>query len=654
MSGRLVVEEVSPVVSLGQHPAKAVVGEHVSVRATVWREGHDALAATVVWRGPDGAGRQTRMTRIDADADLWAATIVPDAQGLWRFRIDAWSDPWATWRHAVEAKLAAGQDESELANDLEIGARLLERVARRPGWDAGTRELLRTAAATLRFPDAGLAHRVEPALSPAVHEAMCAKPVRELLTRGSTHQIWVDRHRALFGSWYEFFPRSTGPVDDDGVAAHGTFPTAQAELERIAGMDFDVVYLPPIHPIGETNRKGRNNSTRAEPGDVGSPWAIGASEGGHDAIHPALGTEDDFDAFVRRAGELDLEVALDLAFQASPDHPWVTEHPDWFTRLPDGSIAFAENPPKKYEDIFPLNFDNDPDGLYAEALDVVRYWIDHGVRIFRVDNPHTKPPNFWHRLIADVKSEHPDVLFLAEAFTRRARLYGLARLGFTQSYTYFTWRDTKRELEEFGHELLEHLHEARPNLFVNTPDILPEYLQHSVPAAFAIRAALAAMLGPSWGVYAGFELFEDHPAAPGGEEYLDSEKYQLRPRDFAAARASGRSLELWLQRLNAIRRRHPALQQLRTLHFHRTDNENIIAFSKTDPASGDLVICVITLDPHDRQAGTLLLDMPELGLDRDARFAVEDLVTGQTWEWGSSNYVEFVPERDIAHIVTVR
>ena len=388
------------------------------------------------------------------------------------------------------------------------------------------------------------------ALRPQITELLSQYPLRELVTRGKQYGVWVDRPAARFAAWYELFPRSTGGRDSDGVPLHGTFATAAKALPRVAKMGFDVVYLPPIHPIGEVHRKGRNNTVTAAPGDVGSPWAIGSRHGGHDAVHTDLGTIEDFDHFVSAARDLGLEVALDLALQCAPDHPWARDHRQWFTELPDGTIAYAENPPKKYQDIYPLNFDNDPAGLYAEVLRLVLHWVDHGVKIFRVDNPHTKPPDFWEWLIGRVKSIDPDVLFLAEAFTRPARLYGLAKLGFTQSYSYFTWRTAKWEITEFGQEIAAHADEARLNLFVNTPDILHESLQHGGPGMFAIRAVLASTLSPLWGVYSGYELFEHQPVRAGSEEYLDSEKYELRPRDFDAALAQGRSLEPFLTQLN--------------------------------------------------------------------------------------------------------
>ena len=652
MTGRLGIDDVSPSVGDGRHPSKAVVGEVVPIRATVWREGHDAVAANVVWKrlGSRSAAEHVRMVPDGIGTDRFLATVVPDETGLWTFRVDAWSDPWATWRHTVEAKLRAGQSADELANDLETGARLLQRVGRRPS-ERPNRDLLFGAANALRDTALPLRSRVAPATFPAVHAIMTERPVRELITRGRTQQVYVDRPRALFGSWYELFPRSTGGRDETGRAVHGSFVTAAKELDRVAQMAFDVVYLPPIHPVGTMHRKGRNNSVFAEPGDVGSPWAIGSAEGGHDAIDPELGTIDDFDSFVARTNDLGMEVALDFALQCAPDHPWVKEHPEWFTVRPDGSIAYAENPPKKYQDIYPINFDNDPAGLYAETLRVVLFWVEHGVKIFRVDNPHTKPPNFWHWLIWQVKARHPEVLFLAEAFTRPARLFGLARLGFTQSYTYFTWRTEKEELTEFALMHAERADEARPNLFVNTPDILHESLQHGGPAMFAIRAALATTMSPTWGMYAGFELFEGEAVKPGSEEYKDSEKYELRPRDFHAALNEGRSLEPYITRLNEIRRSHPALQQLRNIHFHETDNDELIAYSKTDPATGDTVVVIVTLNSFEMREGTVRLDMPELGMDWDDSFRVHDEITGETWQWGERNYVRLEPWANVAHIL---
>jgi starch synthase (maltosyl-transferring) len=654
VTGRIAIDEVVPAVSCGRYPSKAVVGEQLPVAATVWREGHDAVGATVVWRGPGNtAASQVRMQLGPPGTDQLIGTVVPDRVGWWSFRIDAWADPWETWRHAVEVKTDAGQTAAELENDLITGARLLERAARRPGPQA-SRAPLGAAAAALRDTGRPLQERVRLALSAEVNQILTADPLRDLVTKGPTRKIWVDRPKALFSSWYEFFPRSTGGWDAEGNPVHGTFATATRELDRIAGMGFDVVYLPPIHPIGEVNRKGPNNTTEAGPDAVGSPWAIGSADGGHDAVHPLLGTLDDFEMFVARARELGMEVALDFALQCAPDHPWTKEHQEWFTIRPDGSIAYAENPPKRYQDIYPLNFDSDPRGIYQEMLRVMLFWVERGVRIFRVDNPHTKPPDFWEWLIWQVKDRYPDVLFLSEAFTRPARLYGLARLGFTQSYTYFTWRTSKQGLTEYTTELASKVDECRPNFFVNTPDILHASLQNGGPGMFAIRAALAATLSPSWGVYSGFELFERTPVAPGSEEYLNSEKYQLRPRDFAAALAEGRSLEPWIARLNAIRRAHPALQQLRTLQFHYVDSDALLAYSKTDPASGDTVICVVTLEPYTTVSGMVSLNLPALGLNWSDHFDVYDEVTGDTYHWAQTNFVQLQPWRAVAHILWLR
>jgi starch synthase (maltosyl-transferring) len=664
MTGRLGIDDVTPAVSGGRLPSKAVVDEVVPISATVWREGHDAVGANVVWRKVDAAGAEAtptqhvRMVPDGVGTDRFLATVTPDEPGLWSFRVDAWSDPWATWRHAVTVKLEAGQTAAEVSNDLENGARLLQRVGRRPG-ERPYRDLLFGAANALRDPALPLRARVAPALFPAVEKIMTERPVRELLTRGRTHQVYVDRPRALYGSWYESFPRSTGGRDETGRAVHGSFVTASKDLDRIAAMGFDVVYLPPIHPIGTAHRKGPNSAAmpggnpQAQPSDVGSPWAIGSAAGGHDAVHPELGTLDDFDAYVARTRDLGMEVALDFALQAAPDHPWVAEHPEWFTVRPDGSIAYAENPPKRYQDIYPINFDNDPSGIYAECLRVVLHWVEHGVRIFRVDNPHTKPPNFWHWLIWQVKAQYPDVLFLAEAFTRPARLFGLARLGFTQSYTYFTWRTNKQELTEFALMHAERADECRPNLFVNTPDILHESLQHGGRSMFAIRAALAATMSPTWGVYSGYELYEGEPVTPDSEEYHNSEKYVLRPRDFDAAAARGDSLEPYITRLNEIRRIHPALQQLRNITFHDVDDDQLIAYSRRDPDTGDTVLVVCTLDPWNAQEGRLTLDLPALGLSWGDEFTVHDEVSDETYRWGEHNYVRLEPWNHVAHILRV-
>jgi starch synthase (maltosyl-transferring) len=486
--------------------------------------------------------------------------------------------------------------------------------------------------------------------------------LRELVTSEGPYPFFADRERALYGSWYEFFPRSEGAYVDQasGKVVSGTFGTAAKRLDAVAAMGFDIIYLPPIHPIGRVNRKGRNNTLNPGPDDTGSPWAIGSTEGGHDAIHPDLGTMEDFDDFVRRANELGLEVALDLALQAAPDHPWVTSHPEWFTTRADGSIAYAENPPKKYQDIYPINFDNDPEGIYNEVLRIVRMWMSHGVRVFRVDNPHTKPVEFWEWLLGEVRGTDPDVIFLAEAFTKPAMMRALGTVGFQQSYTYFTWRTAKWELAEYLNEVSHETSPVmRPNFFVNTPDILHAFLQYGGPAAFKIRAVLASMGSPSWGVYAGYELFEHVAVKPGSEEYLDTEKFQIKIRDWDAAEAEGRTLAPYLTRLNEIRRAHPALQRLRNLVVHSSDDDAILVFSKSvhsDRAEGgeDTVIVVVNVDPHGTRETTVHLNMPALGLDWSDQLTVHDELTDQSWTWGEANYVRLDPYVEPAHILSVR
>ncbi|MDG4758939.1 alpha-1,4-glucan--maltose-1-phosphate maltosyltransferase [Micromonospora sp. WMMD710] len=646
MTGRFPIEDVSPVVSCGRYPAKAVVDEPVPVSARAYREGHDALGCTVVWAGPDGAQRpSTRMRPGEPGQDRWHATIRPDAVGEWTFSVEAFQDPYLTWQNAVTKKIAAGQGPEDLANDLAEGARVL--AAARDLVPAADRPRVAAALTALADTDLPLPQRVGPAL--ALADLLWEHPVRELVTAGDTYSIWVDRKRALYSAWYEFFPRSEGAVGD----VSGTFATATERLPGVAAMGFDVLYLPPIHPIGRINRKGRNNALTAGPTDVGSPWAIGAAEGGHDTIHPDLGTPADFRAFIEAAAAQGLEVAMDLALQCAPDHPWVTEHPEWFTTRADGSIAYAENPPKKYQDIYPVNFDNDPEGIRAEVRRVVLHWVGEGIRIFRVDNPHTKPFDFWHWLIAEVKAVDPDVLFLAEAFTRPAIMHGLGKIGFTQSYTYFTWRTTAAEMRAYCEELIEAADYMRPNFWPNTPDILHESLQHGGPPMFKIRAVLAALLSPSWGLYAGYELFE-HVARPGAEEYLDNEKYELRPRDWAGAEAQGRSLAPFLATLNRVRRDNPALHQLRNLRFHEIDNPALLCWSKHDPETGNTVIVICSFDPRVVQWGNTTLDMPALGFDWHERFTVHDELTGTSYDWGQRNAVRLDPYLQPAHVLTVR
>jgi starch synthase (maltosyl-transferring) len=662
MVARIPITNVSPVIEHGRYPVKAVPGELLTVQAAVFREGHDMLGAGVVLTDPAGRDQPlVHMTELDFP-NLYEAQVSPDSVGAWTYRIESWSDPYGTWRHAAEIKIPAEIDVDLMFTEGELlFKRAVKAISPRTEAGKAARQTLTSALAAGRDKKLPAQVRLAALTSPEVAEVMRGFPLRDLVSSEGPYPVYVDRTRALFGSWYEFFPRSEGATFDQSTKqwSSGNFKTAAERLDAVAEMGFDIVYLPPIHPIGEVNRKGPNNTLTPGPADPGSPWAIGSKDGGHDAVHPDLGTIEDFDAFVDRAHGLGLEVALDLALQCAPDHPWVREHPEWFSKRADGSIAYAENPPKKYQDIYPLNFDNDFEGLSREVLRVVRHWMDHGVRVFRVDNPHTKPVMFWEWLFAEVRKTDPDVVFLSEAFTRPFMMRALGMVGFHQSYTYFTWRNTKPELESY---LSEVAHETadlmRPNFFVNTPDILTEYLQYGGPAAFKIRAAIAATSVPSWGVYSGFELYEHVAVRPGSEEYLNSEKYQYRPRDWEAAEAEGRSLAPYITGLNDIRRRHEALQYLRNITVHTTDDDAVLAYSKRWPGADgrddDVVIVVANLDPHASRETMVHLNMPELGFDWHETFVVADEITGAEWRWGEHNYVRLDPSMEPVHILAVR
>ncbi|MFI6874362.1 maltotransferase domain-containing protein [Streptomyces sp. NPDC050400] len=645
------VERTGPRVTEGLGMAKAVAGESFPVTATVFVEGTAVVRALAVLSGPDGVAAESRAMRESAPGtDRWSAEVTPTSTGRWTYRVHAWCDPVATWQRDATLKVEAGVD---VDLTLEEGALLLERVLADLPTGSPAGAVLRTAVAGLCDGRRAARDRLAATTAPEVRAVLDTHPLRERLTESEPLPLLVERERALYGAWYEFFPRSEGAVVEAGKPpVSGTFATAAERLPAIAAMGFDVVYLPPVHPIGTTHRKGPDNALAAGPHDVGVPWAIGSRDGGHDAIHPDLGTLDDFDRFVARAQELGMEVALDFALQCSPDHPWVDKHPEWFRHRPDGTIAYAENPPKKYQDIYPIAFERDLPGLVAETGRILRHWMAHGVRIFRVDNPHTKPVVFWERVIADINGTDPDVIFLAEAFTRSAMMRTLAGVGFQQSYTYFTWRNTKRELTDYVEELARETAAAlRPNFFVNTPDILPGFLQDGGRAAFELRAVLAATLSPAWGVYSGYELCENTPLRPGSEEYLHSEKYELRPRDWESAEREGRSIAPLLSTLNDVRRRNPALRRLRDVHFHHADKDEVIVYSKRTGAN--TVLVVVNLDPHHTQEATVRLDCALLGVEPDAPFRVRDELTGATYTWGATNYVRLVPGESPAHILTL-
>lgn len=647
---RAVIENVRPQIDGGRFPIKRTVGESVVVTANIFGDGHDAIAAVVRYRPASAAAwREAPMELVNWGLDEWRGEFLIEVREDHVYTVQAWIDRFASWRRDLKKKVEAQQN---VAVDLLVGAELIEAAAKRAPDDADCRAL-QQAAQFIRQN-----HEKDPpaAIACALDETL-AGLVRRHADRNSAaeHQpllrVAVDRERARFSAWYEMFPRSAADVP----GRHGTFRDVERRLDYVASMGFDVLYFPPIHPIGRTNRKGKNNNPQCQPDDPGSPWAIGAAEGGHKAVHPALGTLEDFRRLVARAREKGLEIALDIAFQCSPDHPYVKEHPEWFRWRPDGTLQYAENPPKKYEDIYPFDFETAHwRELWEELKSVVEFWIEQGVQIFRVDNPHTKPFAFWEWLIAEIKAKHPDVIFLSEAFTRPPVMYRLAKLGFTQSYTYFAWRNTKQELAEYLTELTqtEVREYFRPNLWPNTPDILTEYLQAGGRPAFIVRLVLAATLGASYGIYGpAFELCENRPLVQGREEYLDSEKYQIRhwPIDRPD------SLRDLIARVNRIRRENPALQANRNLCFHTTDNPELVAYSKSTDDRTNTILVVCNLDPHYKQSGWTALDLGALGVAADHPFQVHDLLTGERFIWhGERNYVELDPQRLPAHIFEVR
>jgi starch synthase (maltosyl-transferring) len=638
----VVIESITPAVDGGRYPIKREVGGTVEVEADVFKEGHDVLVAFVKYRRTDETDWRESPMRL-VDNDRWAGVFTVEDNARYVYTVEALADPFRSWLADLGKRVEAGQD---VASELREGVALVRAAAGRAG--AADARALNGWVARLE-PAAGQAPAVAAAREPALAELMDRHLDRTDATWAEReYEVIVDRERARFAAWYEFFPRS-------GVAGrHGTFRDAEAQLERAAAMGFDVVYLPPIHPIGRAHRKGANNALTAQPGEPGSPWAIGAAAGGHDAVLPDLGTLADFDRFVARAAALGLEVALDFAIQCSPDHPWVRAHPEWFFHRPDGTIKYAENPPKKYQDVYPVNFySEDPRPLWEELRRIVEFWIAHGVKTFRVDNPHTKPVKFWEWLIREVQVTHPEVVFLAEAFTRPKMMKVLAKSGFTQSYTYFTWRNAKAELQDYlteitGPPVAEYF---RGNLWPNTPDILHETLQRGGRPAFRLRLVLAATLSSVYGIYSGYELAENVPFAAGSEEYRHSEKYELKVRDWNAPG----SLVGLITRVNRIRRQHRALQLYRNLTFYRSDDPHVLWYGKMTPGRDDVVFVAANLDYTGTHAAMVEVPIDELGIGPDQPYRMHELLSDVTYEWrGPRGFVELDPTRDLAQIFSLR
>jgi len=645
---RVIIERVSPEIDCGQYAAKITVGERLTVEADVFCDGHDRPWAALLFRR-EGSPRWSEIPMQPLPNDRWRASFLVTDQGRYEYSVLAGVDHFGTWHHDLRKKIHAGVD---VAVDLLIGGRLIQRAAERAERDGGGdgRQLAEWAA--LLGSDAPVAEKLSLIQDGRLLSLLACHRDRDLALRyPRVLRLIAERERARFSTWYELFPRSTSGDE----SRHGTFRDVERRLPAIAGMGFDILYLPPIHPIGLTKRKGKNNALVAGPDDPGSPWAIGGPEGGHTAVHPQLGTLADFRRLVRAAADLGIEIALDIALQCSPDHPYVRDHPEWFTRRPDGAVQYAENPPKKYEDIYPFNFEcDDWRALWAEILGIFQHWIEHGVRVFRVDNPHTKPFRMWDWLIEQIHRDHPDVLFLAEAFTRPKVMYRLAKGGFTQSYTYFAWRNEKWDLTEYLRELTatEARDFFRPNFWPNTPDILTEFLQRNGRAGFLQRLVLAATLAASYGIYGpAFELMESTPRHEGSEEYLNSEKYQLRAWDLDRPD----SLSDFIARVNQIRRENPALQSNRNLAFHTINNDQLIAYSKATEDRANVILCVVNLDPHHTQSGWIALDLNALGLAGDQPFQVHDLLSNARFQWtGARTFVELDPRVVPAHIFRIR
>ncbi len=641
---RVVIEGITPQVDGGRFPAKRTLGDQVRVEADIFTDGHDAIGAVLLARR-EGSSDWTEIPMHPLVNDRWTAAFRVGEMGRYGFKVQGWVDPFETWRRDLLKRIQA---ESDALVDYLIGADLVTKAAARASGADAT--WLHERASVLRAGKDAKKLRTH-ATDPMLHELIQRYPDKSVATESDQElSVVVDPVRARFSSWYEFFPRST--AQEPGK--HGTFADCEKRLAYIAEMGFNVVYLPPIHPIGHTFRKGRNNVQEAQPGDCGSPWAIGSEEGGHKEIHHELGTIRDFQRFVAKARQLDMDVALDVAFQASPDHPYVREHPSWFRKRPDGTIQYAENPPKKYQDIYPFDFETkDWRGMWEEMKGVFLYWIGMGVTIFRVDNPHTKAFPFWEWVIAEIKRDHPEVFFLAEAFTRPKIMYRLAKIGFGQSYTYFPWRNGKEEIAAYLTELAQTpVREFfRPNQWTNTPDILTEFLQMGGRPAFVIRLLLAATLGANYGIYGpAFELLENRPIRHGSEEYLNSEKYEIRHWDLNRPE----SLRQLIAQVNEIRNSNPALQSDWSLKFHQTDNDQLLSYSKESEDRSNLILAVVNLDPHYTQAGHVTLPLDDLQIPHDRAYEAEDLLTGERYLWhGPRNYVELNPARISGHILKI-
>lgn len=654
--GRIPIARLTPEVDGGAFPAKAYLGEVIPFGANLFREGHDVVGAELLLTTPSGKPIRRKLVETFGGSDFFETRFQMVEIGLWRFQVEGYGDDFQTWLNNARVKIAAGQDQELMI--LE-GIALFRNLALDKSRSKSFLEEISKLLMLLEDKGISPSAKLSAFDKPGLLKLLELEPAKSLQTLSETREVLVERRLAGCGSWYEFFPRSEGAKKlPDGSFQSGTFKTAADRLKAVAEMGFEVLYLPPIHPIGNSYRKGPNNSLTATDQDPGSPWAIGSAAGGHDAIHPDLGTEQDFVEFIQKANSLGIEIAMDFALQASPDHPWVKSHPEWFTTRADGSIAYAENPPKKYQDIYPINFDNDREGIYQEALRIVSKWIGLGVKIFRVDNPHTKPVDFWQWLIGEVNSRHPEVIFLAEAFTRPTIMHTLAKAGFQQSYTYYTWRNTKTELESYLSELAFATDAFfRPNLWVTTPDILTPYLQYGGQAAHKIRAAIAATAAPSWGMYSGYELVES-VARAGVDEHIDSEKYQYKPRDFEAAEKAGKSLAPYIKRLNQIRKEQPALAQLRNIAFHYSDDPEILVYSKhLDKSFADgkanTVIVVANLDPHAVRETNIHLELWKIGLSESETFKVRDLISGKDYQWSKSNFVRLDAFTEPVHILEV-